>query len=285
MESARSKKRIVLEDKIAQHTQEMKRLKDNIVNQRENVRIIEKENAIRQDLVQKGISSQIVALESQRRLNEARGELKTSQNRVKEAEKQIAESRSRLESLDADLHEAALKELGQVETELAEIDETQSKMRLNLDRMEIRAPTRGLVKGLSTHTIGGVVGSGQLLMEIVPMRQELFVEAKIQPKDVGHIEIGQNVKVKVSSFDFARYGAVEGTITQISPATYSDEEGEVYYKGRISLTKHYVGDDPKRNFILPGMTVQADIKTGEKTVIAYLLKPIQIAREQAFSER
>jgi len=121
------------------------------------------------------------------------------------------------------------------------------------------------------------------VMKIVPVDDELMVETRIQPRDVGHVGVGQSVLVKVSSYDFSRFGGVAGTLKQVSPSTFLDEEKKPYYKGLVKLDHPYVGQEAYR--LLPGMVVQADIVTGEKTVLQYLLKPMVLAYRQAFQER
>lgn len=122
-------------------------------------------------------------------------------------------------------------------------------------------------------------------MEIVPLDKHLVVEIRILPKDIGHVQVGQAVRVKVSSYDFSRYGAVMGRLEFLSATTFLDEEGEPYYRGRIILSKHYIGNNPESNPVLPGMTVEADIVTGKKTILAYLLKPIHLSLKTALTER
>ena len=99
------------------------------------------------------------------------------------------------------------------------------------------------------------------------------------------MQVGQTVRIKVSSYDFSRYGAVDGTLEFVSASTFMDEQNRPYYRGRITLSKNYVGDNPEVNVILPGMTVEADIITGEKTILAYLLKPIHLSLKTALTER
>jgi HlyD family secretion protein/adhesin transport system membrane fusion protein len=110
------------------------------------------------------------------------------------------------------------------------------------------------------------------------------VEAQIPPSDVGHLKPGQPVKVKVSAYEFSRYGNIPGTLESVSASTFQNEDKQSFYKARIRLEKNYAGNDASRNLILPGMTVQADIVTGEKTILGYLLKPIQVAMEGSFHE-
>lgn len=117
------------------------------------------------------------------------------------------------------------------------------------------------------------------------MDKELVVEARISPVDIGHITIGHKANVKVTTFDFARFGAIEGTVTKISASTFKDRENEVYYKAEIKLKDVYVGDEAGKNRILPGMVTEIDINTGQRTVLRYLLRPVFQSLDVALSER
>ena len=110
-------------------------------------------------------------------------------------------------------------------------------------------------------------------------------KARISPRDIGHVSPGQPVKVKVSAFDFARYGEISGSLSSVSATTFLTDAGEAFYRGRVVLDKNYVGGDASRNLIVPGMTVEADIITGSKTILDYPLKPIQVSLNTAFTER
>jgi HlyD family secretion protein/adhesin transport system membrane fusion protein len=149
----------------------------------------------------------------------------------------------------------------------------------------LTAPVKGIIKGITVHTLGAVVESGEVLMEVVPVDEELIVEAMVLPNDIGNVHEGQKVEIKVSAFDFSRYGSVSGILKNVSASTFQNKDGNSFYKARISLAQNYVGKDNKHNLILPGMTVQANIITGQKTILQYLLKPIQNATEGAFHER
>ncbi|MDJ0948893.1 MAG: HlyD family type I secretion periplasmic adaptor subunit [Alphaproteobacteria bacterium] len=179
----------------------------------------------------------------------------------------------------------ARRELARTKGELAEVREEMVQLQDRITRTEITAPTRGYVKGLNLNTVGAVVGPGQLLMEIVPADQDLIVEARISTRDIGHVRLGQEAKIKVDTYDFARYGSVPGRLSQISATTFQDEDGAPYYKGRIVLDQHHVGKNPRHNPVLAGMTVQAEIVTGDKSILEYLLKPIRSSVDSAFHER
>lgn len=285
MEDARTQQINVLKDQISQKEKELSALLATKTALKQNVALKIEENNIYEETLARGSSSKLMALTSRRELNQLRGqlaEITSQENRARDA---VQESKSRLQSLNADLKQQAMKELGQVDSELAELDKSIARQVGAAGRTTITAPVRGIVKGLTVHTIGAVIEPGKLIMEIVPVDKELMVEALVSPTDIGMVKNGQPVKIKVSAFDFSRYGSLPGTMDSISASTFQDEKGQFFYKAKVKLDKNYVGKTPGRNLVLPGMTVQADIVTGEKTVLQYLLKPVQTITDGAFHER
>lgn len=204
------------------------------------------------------------------------GQLESSQGSISEVEQQVTElvSSGRVEVLDR---------MGQVRSDLAEVEEAINRTHDRVTRLELHAPADGIVKGLTVRMAGEVVTPGQVIMEVVPTEGGLAVESRVATRDIGALEVGQNVRIKVTAFDFARYGAIDGRVEQVSATTFLDENGHPYYKARVGLSQDWVGR--KENVIIPGMVVQADINTGDKTLLEYLLKPIYVATVQAFNER
>lgn len=226
-----------------------------------------------------------MALTSEQDLNQLKGQLAETENQEKRARDAIREAKTRMQSLSADLKDQAMRDLGQIEADLAEIKKSMTRQVSTAARTTVTSPVRGLVKGLNVHTIGAVIEPGKVIMEIVPIDEELIVEALVAPQDVGMIRVGQPVKIKVSAFDFSRYGTIPGTLDSVSASTFQGEEGQFFYKAKVKLSRNHVGPVPDANLILPGMTVQADIVTGDKTILQYLLKPVQIAADEALHER
>jgi multidrug efflux pump subunit AcrA (membrane-fusion protein) len=174
--------------------------------------------------------------------------------------------------------------LNRTVSELEQQKEVVSRMEERVRRLVITARVTGLVKGMKVNTIGAVVKPGEPLMEIMPTSKTLVVEAHLNPADIGNVAVGQPVKVKVSSYDYGRFGVVDGTLEFVTATTFSEEGGGKYYRARIILKQDHVGTHEEMK-ILPGMTVQAGIITGKKTVLEYLVKPVQRALKDALSER
>ena len=231
-----------------------------------------------------GYASTVKLLENERQLNEVSGQIRSIPNQIAVARNEIKEYEARLASLSASHLDQTHERLDQVLAEKTQNAEIIQKLEERIARLHVRAPARGMIKGLTVNTVGAVVQPGQTLMEIVPLDKKLEVMVKISPQHIGHLKPGQNVQVKFSTFDFSRYGSIAGTLEKISATTFTGENGERYYQGTIALSRNYVGYDSS-NLVMPGMTVMADIITGEKTILEYLLKPVHLSLKTAFMER
>ncbi len=178
-----------------------------------------------------------------------------------------------------------LEQLGQLEAQIAETEEELSKVRSRLDELWVRAPASGLVFNLSVNNQRQVIQPGAVLMQIVPDDVELQAEVRISPDDIGYLSLGQKVNLKVSSYDFARYGYAKGALSRVSAFSTLDEREQPYFKGWVTLDKHYLGSKENQFPLMPGMVVSADILTGEKTLLAYLADPITKGLANSFNER
>jgi HlyD family secretion protein/adhesin transport system membrane fusion protein len=285
MMQAREDEKDVITEQITQKQSALEGLEEKKKTLEENIKLVGEERGLKEQLYQKGHLSKFKFLEIQKEMNDIVGELQETESAITQAKNAISEYRNRLDSLGSTSIDEAYKELTLVEGDQVQINESIKKLEEQVGRLEVKSPSYGYVKVLNIKTIGGVIESGRILAEIVPLEGNLIVETQIQPRDIGHIRTGVPVKLKVGSYDYARYGAIDGELIYISATTFVKADGSRYYTGRVSLAKNYVGSDPKKNLIVPGMTVQADIVTGKKSILAYLLKPIRNSVTTAFSER
>lgn len=181
----------------------------------------------------------------------------------------------------------AREELAKASAEADSLAEVIKGREDTVTRLTIRAPMRGIVKNIKVSTVGGVVPPNGELMNIVPLNDRLLVEARLSPRDIAFIHPGQRAVVKISAYDYAIYGGLNGVVESISPDTIQDEvKPEIYYyRVFIRTDNDYVQNKAGRRFsITPGMVSTVDIKTGEKTVMDYLIKPFNKA-EEAMRER
>ena len=284
MKTAREKEVEIIYTQLKDKEQSLESAKMDIDVAQKNLTIAKDVFDRRKKLHAKGYSSEMQLLEDEQRLVNLQGEYNRLKGLQKKAQNEINEYKERLASTVARHNEEAYQTLVNVEEQKSQNLELIHKLDERLARLDIKAPTSGLIKGLAVNTINAVIQPAQKITEIVPLDKELEVQVKIAPKDIGHLAIGQDVNVKFSSYDFSRYGYIKGELAQISATTFKAENGDRSYHGRITLDRNYVGQNPD-NTIVPGMTVMADVITGRKTILQYLLKPIHLSLQTAFTER
>lgn len=284
MVDSRAEEKNIIEEQIRQKRQFIGTLQADLRTAEESHAITSDLYKKRQALHKKGYVSDVSFLETQQAMNATKGQIDQTRSRINVAHSEIKEFENRLKSADARQRDEIHERLDQLLADKSQNIELIEKIRDRVKRLEVVSPARGIVKGLAVTTVGAVIQPGQILMEIVPLDEELMVQVRIPPQHIGHMKTGQPVQVKFSSFDFSRYGFVSGAIEQISATTFTGENGERYYQGLVALDKNYVGED-RRNLVLPGMTVMADIVTGRKTILQYLFKPIHNSLKTAFTER
>lgn len=201
--------------------------------------------------------------------------------------REAAQTELEIARLKADARVRAGEELQSVSAE-AEVQGSVMRGRSDqLARLVFRAPMRGIVKDIAVTTIGGVVPPGGKLMTIVPMDDQLLIEARISPRDIAFIHPGQEAEVKLSAYDYAIFGGLSGEVVTISPNTVRDEinPDQVYYRAYIRTQEDFLTNRAGSRFpIVPGMIATVDIRTGQKTVWQYLIKPFNKAQE-ALRER
>ena len=285
MEQARASQQQVIGDQILQKEKEFQAVTAGRIALEKNLKILQSEYDINKKLANRGSISKMAVMATERELNALEGELSATLSRENQALAALNEATSRLQSLGAGLKQEAMKNLGVIEAELAEIEQSIAKLQSASNRTVIEAPVDGVVKGLTVNTLGSVVEPGKTILELVPVDKDIVVEAMVSPTDIGNLQKGQKVNIKITAYDFARFGSIEGKVEAISASTFQNEKGQSFYKTKIRMEKNYIGNNPEANSILPGMIVQADIITGQKTILEYLLKPIQVAASTAFHER
>ena len=152
-------------------------------------------------------------------------------------------------------------------------------------RTEVRSPVRGIIKELKVNTIGGVIRPGEDLMDIVPLEDSLIIEAQLKPRDIAFLSPGLPATVKITAYDYSIYGGLSAKLEQISPDAIENEKGEAFFHVYLRTDASSLKKGDKELPIIPGMTATAEILTGKKTVLDYLMKPILKAQQNAFHER
>lgn len=239
---------------------------ENVANLRQQLRLADDELKITVPLLRTGASNEVEVLRLRQR---------------------AAEFATKLAASQSEYYVALKADFAKTMADLEPLLKVREGRADQLRRTVITSPARGIVKDIRVSTIGGVVGSGGVLMEIVPLGDQLLIEARLSPRDIAFIHPNQEATVKITAYDSSIYGTLPAKVERVSPDTIEDQvDKRVYYYRVYVLTEHSYLEtaDGKRHPILPGMVATTEIRTGRKTILAYLLKPLNKAGE-ALRER
>ncbi|MDD2761704.1 MAG: HlyD family type I secretion periplasmic adaptor subunit, partial [Methylomonas sp.] len=283
--AARSSTLSILDRQIEERRQRLAQHKQALRAALEHQSLTSEMAKMREDLAQRKLVKRTVLLETLRAKVTADSEVSRIKKDIDVGEQELAEVENRRTDTLNQLHQQALNEMGTVRAEMAEVEETIRNLTAKVERLDITAPSRGYVQDSKVLTIGQVIQPGALLMQIVPDDVGLEAEVRIQPKDVGYVRVDQAVNMRVSSFDYARYGFATGKLKRVSASSVVGEDNEPFYRAWVTLDKDYVGRTPGQNLLQPGMQVDAEIVTGEKSLLTYLYKPVINVTTRSFKER
>lgn len=251
-----------------------------------NLSVLREKFRISKDLVKDKLTSRLEHLQLSSELKELQGRLKVIDVSIPRAKAAIEEAENKLKGVQLNFQNEAQQELNDVEQAIARTKEALNRADDQVDRTTITSPISGIVKSLKNHTLGGVIQPGQTVMEIVPQSENLVIEVQLNPNDIGFVSKGQAALVKVNTYDFARFGGLKGVVKSVSADSLLNEQtGEPYFLVKIQTEQNFLGTDATQLPITAGMQVIADIKTGEKSVIQYLLKPVIMLQHESFKER
>lgn len=237
-------------------------------------------------LAAKSIVPQTELLSAQRELVDLRGRLAAAQQAASRAQAGINEAQAQASEANFQFQQEALNERSQLSAKIAMNTESLRGAAGRVQRAEIRSPAAGIVNDVQVTTIGGFVNAGQKIMQVVPMGEKLLVETRVTPKDIAFIKVGDHANVKVTAYDFSIYGGLSGKVVQVSADSIYDEAArEAYFTVIIETDKSFLVSGDKQLPITPGMICDAEIITGRKSVLSYLLKPVLKARSEALRER
>jgi len=275
----------VLTQQSRQRGQELIEKRARMAQLQDSVGLIERELKMSKPLAAQGVISEVEILRLERQVSEIRGELDATRLAIPRLEAQVAEARSKSEGATAKFRSDAAAELALARAEFAGTTASNVAVEDRLTRTAVRSPLSGIVKSLKITTVGGVIQPGMDVMEIVPVENNLIIEAKIRPSDVGFLRTGQSAMVKISAYDFSVYGGLEAIVENITADSITNEKGESFYLVRVRTLKNELGSGDKPLAIIPGMLATVNIRTGNKSLLSYLLKPVIKAKSEALRER
>lgn len=277
----------ILKQQYKQREQEITELEGRVENYQTNYDLAAEEAKILEPLVKDGVASKVELLRLKREVSRLKGDLQASKDKINKAKAALVEADQRINERRNQFIAESREQLNDQMSKVLALREFLTAAEDRVSRTEVKSPVSGIIKELHVSTVGEVIQPGQDLITIVPIEDSLLVQARIQPQDVAFLSPGQDAIVKVTAFDFLIYGGLEAKLENISPDTITDEQGNRFYQIYLRTDKSHL-DNPKGEELLdikPGMVVEADILTGKKTVMQYLLKPINRARHKAMRER
>jgi adhesin transport system membrane fusion protein len=270
---------------IIQRQQEIKDQNSKIETLKVSLDFLERELTLIRPLAEKNIVPEVDLLRLERTFNDTQGELKSlrtikpkQQSAFEEA---VLKRREEVLNFRADVRE----QLNELQSKYSRITEAQVGVQDKVKKALISSPVVGTINTVYISTLGGVIKPGQALLEIVPTEDKLLIEAKILPKDIGFIYIGLPAMVKITAYDFTRYGGLTGTVEHISADTTQDEEGNIFYIIRIKTKDSKIHSKDKKDMpIIPGMLTSVDVIMSKRSVLEYILNPILRAKDMALKE-
>lgn len=276
---------VVVKEQIIQKKHEYRETEARIKHLKKALTLIKEEVTMTEPMVQEGIKSKIDFLKLRREHNDVEQKYTSARLNLPSIYSQITELRGKRKEQRFAFKNKAKKELNEVLAEMERISLDKNILSDQVNRTYVRSPVDGIVQKLYVKTKGGVVRPGDDIIEIVPTNDKLLLEVKIKPSDIAFLHPGAKAMVKFSAYDFAIHGGLEGQITRISPDTVSDEKDGTYYLVYIKTDQSFLGSIKNPLEVIPGMLVDVDIITGQKSIMEYILKPILKSKQYVFSER
>ena len=272
----------IARQQLAQRQQELVEVRARHEQASKSYEFSARELAVTKPLIASGAVSEVELMRLERDAVRFRGERDMAAAQISRIQASISEASHKLDEVGLAFRNEAGKELGETMARLKAIAESSVGLSDKLTRSVLRSPVKGTVKRVLVNTVGGVVQPGKDVIEIVPLEDNLLLEARVQPRDIAFLRPGQKAVVKFTAYDFSIYGGLEGKLEHIGADSVVDEKGNAYYTVRVRTNKPNLGNNLP---VIPGMIVEVDIITGEKSVLTYLLKPVLRAKARALSER
>ncbi|EPC03472.1 hypothetical protein L861_18205 [Litchfieldella anticariensis FP35 = DSM 16096] len=274
--------RAIAREQLVQRREELREAEARRNSASRTLSLASRELGLTRPLLESGAVSEVEVLRLERDVSSARGELNQADAQVSRLQAAVEEAQSKIREVALEMQNRWRNELSETLGQLAALEESNIGLQDKVSMAEIRSPVAGTVQRLHVNTLGGVVQPGQEVVEIVPSDDKLLVEARIAPQDIAFLRPGQSATVKLTAYDYSIYGGLAAELDHISADTITDEEGNTFYLVRVRTQAGEVGSDLA---VIPGMTAQVDIKTGKRTVMQFLLKPVLRAWSNSLGER
>ncbi len=274
-----------LRSEVLQKQQEQLELKAQRNKLTGSLELMSRELELGRKLGKSGAIPEVELIRLERQSVDARGELAVLEASLPRASLAIERAQAKLASGRNAIKAAAREDLVKSIGELGILEQSINAVELRVNRTDLRAPARGIVNRLSVTSIGAVVQPGSSVVEIVPAEDNLLIEVKVGPRDIGFIRKGQSARVKLTAFDYLQYGWFEGSVERIAADTLVDQDNHPYYLVMVKTKESTITRNGQSIRVIPGMVASVDILTGQKSVLQYLISPVLRTRDEALRER
>ncbi|EDK30594.1 HlyD family secretion protein [Vibrionales bacterium SWAT-3] len=278
-------KRIVLEKDSEQIAEQLRVVEKSLPSYDKELSATKQEQNILEKGYKAGNISRLRVLEMRQKLASIEQKIEEARGKKSVLIKQADSNEQKIEQLLAEAKAKVSDDRSKAVSDLSALNARVRSSQAKLTNTMLVSPLQGLVQSLPSTQNGGVIQPGGTVVEIVPVGGKADFKARLSPRDIGFVNVGQPTRIKIDAFDYSRFGALKGEVESISPTTSQSERGEIYYEVVVSVETPYFRDNPESFSILPGMTGEIDITTGEKSVFQYLWKPIYTNISVAFGER
>ena len=273
-----------LDGQIAQGRGRIAELQAKLASLEASLRLARQELAVSEDLVRDKLTSQLDHFQRKSAVERLTGEVAMTRQALPGARGALDEALARKREEESKFRRRAADELGEVERKIRSLHEELGRANDQEKRAVIRSPIDGVVKNVRYQSEGNIVKAGEPIMEVVPSREELVVEVNLNPSDRGYLGIGQYALVKISAFDFFRYGGLDGKVSAIAADTDTSKNDEHFYRVTVSTEKSWLGNDPGQLGISSGMLAEVDIHVGSRSIFWLLIKPVLKLKHEALRE-
>jgi len=272
----------IAREQLVQRQQELSEMRAKREQASQGYELTARELAVTKPLINSGAVSEVELLRLERDTSRFRGERDMAAAQILRSQAAMAEASRKIEEVELNARNEVRKELGDTMAKLNAFTEGGVALADKVKHASVRSPVKGKVKRLLVNTVGGVVQPGKDLVEVVPLDDALILEAKVAPKDIAFLHPGQPAMVKFTAYDFSTYGGLEAKLENIGADSITDERGNTFFLVQVRTIKSSLGANLP---IIPGMVAEVDIITGQKSILAYLLKPVLRAKQAALTER
>lgn len=272
----------IARQQLAQRQQELAEANAKRIQASQAYDLTAKELSVTKPFINTGAVSEVELLRLERDVSRFRGERDMATAQISRTQSAIAEANRKVQEIEINFRNDARKEMADTQAKLNSLSAGSAGLEDKIKHSDLRSPVRGTVKRLLVNTVGGVVQPGKDVIEIVPLEDNLVLEAKIAPRDIAFLRPGQGAVVKFTAYDFSVYGGLSAKLENIGADSVTDERGNTFFIVRVRTTQSELGEGLP---VIPGMVAEVDIVTGKKSILSYLLKPILRAKQAALTER